>query len=143
MALQRQAVPICKLRRCFVSALSELHNRRAWIAVRAHVVIRQQELMELVRVGSFNRAHWLLPTTLGFGSCITVECRPCRAATARPPANTYTLMRVGLRGNYSFPRRSGATVEPRATQIEASPKKVNRTRLADKSGSKLLEHRVD
>jgi hypothetical protein len=51
-------------------------------------------------------------------------------------------MRVGFKRDDALAGRSAATAETCATQIEAAPKKVDWTRLADKRGAKLVQHDV-
>src|ERR1700730_6579163 len=86
--LESSSVPPRKIRSGLIGALRKLQNfvtrrRRA-----AHIVIHQQELVQLAWIQHTRRPNRLLATARRFRSRVGVERRPRHVSAARPPADT-------------------------------------------------------
>ena len=135
-------VPIRQIGSGFVRALRELQDFCARRPGASHVVIHQDELVQLVAIRGRRRPNPLLAKACGFRGGVGIEGRSRHVSPAGPPSHTAALMRIRFRCDDALAGRSRATAETCATQIEASPKEVYRTRLADESRAKLLQHNV-
>ena len=139
---ESSSVPPRKIGSSFISALRKLQDFISRRRCAAHIVVHQQELVQLALIQRTRGPDRLLATARWFRSRIGVERRSRHVSTARPPADADAFMRVRFRRDDALSGRSAASAKACTTQIEAAPKKVDRATLADESRAKLLQHYV-
>src|SRR5205085_1981116 len=125
-------------------ALGEFEYGIIGYAPCAHVVVFQDEFFELRTIKRLSRANLLVLKTSRFRCSITVESGRSEAAVARPEPGADHLMRIGLARNCICPRarRRRPPRESSYSQVEATPKEMDRTRFAEKPRAKTLEERI-
>src|SRR6516164_11361433 len=147
-ALQRFSIPFCQARCRVVGALQKLHQSSIGVACGAHGVIGQKEFAEIPAEKCGLRLHARRAESIGRGICIGVERRIVdRPTAARPESGARNLVRIcllcdGIRqiGHPTRVTRCWTSRKARHSEIEASPKEVNRTRFAEKTSTEMRKN---
>src|SRR5690242_11804095 len=138
--LECRAVPAAQGRASFIRALQEVKQCLLRIGCKSHVLIHQDVFAESIIVFCGRRQNACIAESLWLRSGVGVEGGIVHGSATWPEASADDFM--GIR----FPRhRVGARTlgrassrKTRAAKIEAAPKEMYRTALADKTSAKFL-----
>src|SRR5207249_4890087 len=130
-SLERGAIPVRQLRAGRVGALQKLQQRGARRLRLADVIVHQNEFGQILMPESSGWLERLVLQPCRLRRRVGIECRARNGSAARPEPGADALVRVGFTGDHPLARRSGASRETRTAQVEAAPKKVHGTALAD------------
>src|SRR5208283_2864391 len=144
LAFQVLAVPIPQAGRRVIRALQKFHQRRFRRVSGAHVVVHQQELLQLWMVESGLWANLPFREAGRFRRRVGIESRSRDIAAAGPDSGATDFVRVSLASNGigSGPLRSPPAGETGDRKIESSPEEMCGTDLSQKPGAEFLEYLI-